>query len=658
MLSKQILYCVFNFALCLQCTATSLSGNTSLISTYKPKKTVNITDVTNLPEHKPEVAVKWTFLVYLMGSDLESKSNAGSSDLLEMMAVGSNPNVNVIVTTGGANKDNSSQGGINWRKINRWKIEKNNATPIAYNAPTNDMANPAMLTDFVTWGQNNYPAEKYALILWDHGGATDGYGHDENSHNMLSIMQIRKALENAYAVTQKRFELFGFDACLMANLEALYNFRTFSRYYIASEDLEPGHGWNYTPIISALANGQAVDGVALGKVIADGFIAQAQQQKTTGITLSLTDNTKLDPVFSALDGFIKSLSKSSRSRGVIKFLPVAKGRSNTEEYGKSAHQPEASSDVIDIGDFAKNVKQHDPSVTAEADALIGAINNAILYDVKDKQNPNATGLTLFLPFHKLANQEAIPQILNKYNSIAFPDFYRQFIRNFVDDALADDTKPEVPEGLQENDNALEAVCTSIDYDEAFVVLMTPDEDEDDVINFMGVMLPDAVESTDEGISIQYQWDGQWIGLNGEPASVGDIYETEFEDEDGNLYPVTMLEIPVMLNDEIVTLEFIIDEDGSFELNNIIPEADENGLIPKETITIEPGDIITLLYEQYNTTTDESLWKEGAQFEVDSEEDLELEVINLPVGQYLIGYSITDLYQNEEFFLNENVFEVR
>lgn len=53
MLSKQILYCVFNFALCLQCTATSLSGNTSLISPYKPEKTVNITDVTNLPEHTP-----------------------------------------------------------------------------------------------------------------------------------------------------------------------------------------------------------------------------------------------------------------------------------------------------------------------------------------------------------------------------------------------------------------------------------------------------------------------------------------------------------------------------------------------------------------------------------------------------------------------------
>lgn len=213
-----------------------------------------------------------------MGSDLESKSNAGSSDLLEMMVVGSNPNVNVIVTTGGANKDNSSQGGINWRKINRWKIE-NNATPIAYNAPTNDMANPAMLTDFVTWGQNNYPAENMLLSYGITVAPLMAMAMMKTATICYLLCKLEKALENAYAVTQKRFELFGFDACLMANLEALYNFRTFSRYYIASEDLEPGHGWNYTPILSALANGQAVDGVALGKVIADGFIAQGAAAK-------------------------------------------------------------------------------------------------------------------------------------------------------------------------------------------------------------------------------------------------------------------------------------------------------------------------------------------------------------------------------------------
>lgn len=609
------------------------------------------------PSHA-QTPAKWTFLVYLMGSDLESEGNAGTNDLAEMMAVGSNPNVNVIVTTGGANKDDAAKGGINWRKISRWKIEKGKRTAIPYSAPNNDMASVSNMADFISWGQTTYPAEKYVLILWDHGGATDGYGGDENSKKMMSIMQVKEALTRAYAATQKRFELFGFDACLMANLEALYNFRSFSRYYIASEELEPGHGWNYTPILKALATNQVEDGAALGKVIADGFIAQAKEQETTGITLSVTDNTKLDPLFSALDGFVKSLAKTSRAAGVIKYLPVAKSRSTTEEYGKSAKEPETSSDVVDIGDFAKNMKKLDPTVSAQADAVISALRSAVLYQVKDKQNPNATGLTLFMPFHKLGDKAGIPEMLKKYNSTDFPDFYRQFIRNFVDDAIADKQKPEVPAGIVEKDNHLEAVCTSDDYDEAYVMLMTPDDEDDDVINFLGVMLPDAVETGDAGITIKYDWDGQWIGLNGHPASVGDIYETEFEDEDGNLFPVTMLEIPVLLNDEPVTLEFIIDEEGNFELNDILPEPDENGLLPKITYTIEPGDVITLLYEQYNTKTDEVTWKEGVQFKVESEDDLELGIIELPKGQYLLGYSITDLHQNEEFFLNETVFEVK
>ncbi len=632
---------------------TSVNSPVGVSTPTKGKTDLNhvVQPITN-----QQAIAKWTFLVYLMGSDLESKNDAGTADIHEMMAVGSNSNVNVIVTTGGANKDDSALGGINWKKINRWKIEKGKASPIAYSPNSNDMANPAMLTDFIIWGQTEYPAEKYVLVLWDHGGATDGYGFDELSNNLLSIMQIRQAMDNALAETQKTFELFGFDACLMANLEALYNFHSFSHYYIASEELEPGHGWDYTPIISAMANNLVADGIALGKVIADGFIAQAKEQGTKSITLSVTDNKKLDQVMVSLDRFVKNLAITSRSTGAIKYLPVVKSRSKTEEYGKSAKVPESSRDVVDIGDFAKNVKIQDPSVNETADGLISAINDAVIYQVKDKQNPNATGLTLFLPYHQLKDKDNFPEIIAKYNAIDFPDFYRQFIGNFVDDFFADNTKPEVPDGLEGSENSLEAVCISDDYQDAFVVLMTPDEEEDDVINFLGVMLPDFVEQTDNGISIQYEWDGQWIGLNGVPATVGDIYETDFEDEEGNLFSVIILEIPVLLNDDVVTLEFIIAEEG-YELSDIIPEANEYGLFPKETIVIEPGDIITLLYEQYNTSTDESSWIDGAQIEVDSEEDLELDVINLPAGQYLIGYYITDLHQNEEFLLNETIFVV-
>lgn len=601
---------------------------------------------------------KWTFLVYLIGSDLESGGGAGSSDLREMMAVGSNLNANIIVTTGGANKDNSTQpGGINWRKINRWMIEKGKMKSIPYTPASNDMATVKNLTDFITWGQASYPADKYALILWDHGGAIDGFGHDEVSKNMFKVMQIKDAMEKAYTITKKRFEVLGFDACLMANIEVLANFKTFSNYFVASEELEPGHGWNYTPILSAMTSGSIKDGAALGKVIADGFLAQAMAEQTKGITLSVTDNSKTDAVLTALDEFVQSLSVTSRKTGAIKYLAVSKGRSQTEEYGKSSREPSESVDVIDIVDFAKNVKKEEPSVSVKADALIAAIQKAVVYHVKDKTNPNASGLTVFLPFNKLDKKEKIANVVAEYNKINFSETYKNFVQNFIDDALADGTSPEVPNGVTEEDNLIEAVCTSDDYDEAYVVLMTPDTEDDDIINFLGVMLPDDVIYTDQGVDIQYQWDGQWVGLNGVPASIADMYNTEFEADNGDLIPVTIVEIPVLLNGEVVTLQFTIDEEGVFILNDILPEIDDEGLFPKETITIEEGDEITLLYEQYNTVTDESNWLEGDTFTIDSEDDLELSMIDLPKGQYLIGYSITDLHQNEEFFMNENIFTI-
>lgn len=605
---------------------------------------------------KAQTGNKWTFLVYLNGSDLESKGGAGTSDLKEMMAIGSNSNVTVIVTTGGANKNNSQKpGGINWRKINRWKIEKGKMTPIPFTATSNDMASPENLSDFIAWGQKTYPADKYALVLWDHGGAIDGYGHDEISNKMLSIMQLKESLEKAYTITNKRFELFGFDACLMANLEALANFKSFSNYFIASEELEPGHGWNYTPILKALSTGTASDGAALGKIIADGFLEQSKSEKTKGITLSVSDNSKVGGVLKALDEFVKSLSTSSRSTGAIKYLPVSKARSKAEEYGKSPEAPENASDVVDIVDFVKHVKKEDPSSSVKADALIAAIKAAIVYNVKDKTNPHANGLTMFLPFNKLDNKEGIANVLADYKKIEFSKTYQQFVQNFVNDALSDGTKPEVPNGVKEENNIIEATCTSDDYDEAYVVLMTPDDKDDDVINFMGVMLPDEEKNTDNGVTFKYKWEGQWIGLNGNVASIAEMYTTEFESEDGDLIPVVVLEIPILLNEEPVTLEFIIDEEGEYILNEITPHADEDGLFPKETITINPGDKMTLLYEQYNTTTDESTWKEGKSFKINSEDDLSLDMIDLPKGFYMVGYSITDLHQNEEFFLNDDVF---
>jgi hypothetical protein len=340
------------------------------------------------------------------------------------------------------------------------------------------------------------------------------------------------------------------------------------------------------------------------------------------------------------------------------YIPVSKGRSKAEEYGKSDEDPGESSDVVDIADFANQVKANNPALAASADALIRSIKEAVVYKVKDKTRPNANGLSMFFPYNKIKNKAGIKTVMAEYSKIPFSPTYLKFLNVYTGLAAADVTKPEVPQGVTDHDNIVEAVCTSEDFDEAFVVLIAPDEKDENVITFLGVMLPDEVAETDDGVAIKYNWDGQWIGLNGEPANISDMYETEYEDEDGNTVKLTLLEIPAKINDEYVILEFTVDEDGSYELSNIMPEADESGLFPKKTITIEPGDKMTLLYNKYDMTTDEEFEEEGETFTLNSEDDIELSIISLKPGDYLIGYAIYDCNRNEDFFLNDNVFTIK
>jgi len=145
----------------------------------------------------------------------EEKGNSGTNDLAEMTAAGSTENVNVIVTTGGTNKPG-------WKEIKRWKIENGNQVPIDFTAADNDMANTQNLTDFINWAIATYPADKYVLDLWNHGMDIRGYGHDENTDQEMKIPALQAAIANTdFVKAGNRFEIIGFDACLMGKKQNL-----------------------------------------------------------------------------------------------------------------------------------------------------------------------------------------------------------------------------------------------------------------------------------------------------------------------------------------------------------------------------------------------------------------------------------------------------
>ena len=106
------------------------------------------------------------------------------------------------------------------------------------------MTDPNTLASFIQFCAKEAPADRYILIFWDHGGGSvTGYGYDERYPNdTMDIGEIGKALKNGGV----KFDLVGFDACLMGTLETAIAVEPYADYMLASEESEPGTGWYYT----------------------------------------------------------------------------------------------------------------------------------------------------------------------------------------------------------------------------------------------------------------------------------------------------------------------------------------------------------------------------------------------------------------------------
>ncbi len=175
---------------------------------------------------------KYTLMVYMCGSNLESDGGYASSDLEEMLKSSLADEVNLLVYTGGAKR--WFDYGISNKTNQIYKIENHKLNLVATDIGVKAMGNPNTLLEFLNFGKENYPAQKYSLIMWDHGGGADyGFGLDElaNKNDALLIDEMKQALDSF----GQKLEFIGFDACLMANLETAYALKNNANYLIASE---------------------------------------------------------------------------------------------------------------------------------------------------------------------------------------------------------------------------------------------------------------------------------------------------------------------------------------------------------------------------------------------------------------------------------------
>ncbi|HEU4338772.1 MAG TPA: clostripain-related cysteine peptidase, partial [Planctomycetota bacterium] len=544
---------------------------------------------------------QWTVMVYLAADcDLEADM---LEDLREMAATGSTPDMNIVVlvdrTPKGKPKGKYTNKGVlnleNWNGTKLLHVQKGKLRELADLGEKN-LGDPAVLRDFVRRAASDFPAKKFALILSDHGMSWPGACADETDNDdHLTLPEIRGALEDVTRETGP-FELLGFDACLMANLEVAQAVAPVAKVMVASEELEPGYGWSYTPTLAALALKPAMSGAELGRVIADEYKAFFQKSKIKSIrqqgeriTLSVIALDRVEAVARAAGELGEKAASLVKAKRRESWVRIARARSFTENYGRSGDPSDEGSHVYSIVHLAQQLKREAPDVAAEA--LEKAAKDAVLYSVRGRGCPNAHGLTVYFP----PDGETLKR--DKYlEAVGAEGKWARFLAAYAGISSEDTEKPNLKATKTDDaelgdKDSVTITCTASadDIAETYFVLATKEEGE---ILVLGAL---PTEVGDEG-ELEEEWDGHWFTIEDDEGYVV-APMTDFEEigEDEYLAQVPA-QVRVSDGDEWVdvTLHFLV-KIGEDDLKGELVYAFADTKFGPLEIDLEEGDLVRPVY---------------------------------------------------------------
>ena len=355
---------------------------------------------------------KVTIMVYMCGADLESRSGMGTKDLQEMLNATLGSKVKLIVYTGGSTAWRNDK--VSYKVNQIWQIDNGKMKCLNDNAGTASMTSPSTLSSFIQYCAKNFKANRYALILWDHGsGSVSGYGYDERNarSGSMTLAGLNTAFENGGV----KFDFIGFDACLMATVENALMCSKHADYLIASEETEPGIGWYYTDWLTALGKNTSMDTLDIGQKICDDFVSKcASSCRGQQTTLSVVDLAELShTVPDKLTAFSKSVSALIANK---EYQTVSAARSDSREFGASSRV-----DQVDMADLCARLN------TKESQALAKTLKEAVKYN-RTGNISNAYGLSIYFPYNKISN---VDKAVSTYAAIGMDDSYSQAIRDFA-----------------------------------------------------------------------------------------------------------------------------------------------------------------------------------------------------------------------------------
>lgn len=360
---------------------------------------------------------KHTVMLYLVGADLESggsRSSGGAAtrDLLEI--IGSDydqSRITVLVMAGGATKWFNSAVDINDTAV--YEVVDDSLVKRETNGVVG-MGNADTLSRFINYGYQKYPAEKYSLILWDHGGGPLGglmLDHVSGDH-FKSVLEVKNALEQTPAAQEKLY-LLGFDACLEGSVEIANVFSPYAHQLVVSEESEPGLGWNYQFLKELAADESPAETAAR---VVDLYFEQYKSADSLKLTLSSINLDKIQELTEKSKVFFEAVSHQLNAGSFSEFAAL---RQQLEPVSMDNKK-------LDLVDLTEMVEAYGKYAPDEAADLTNMIQETIQYE---KHNQGvSSGLSVYFPYYDSNKYYKINA--TNYEKLGFDSGYTGFIDSF------------------------------------------------------------------------------------------------------------------------------------------------------------------------------------------------------------------------------------
>ena len=352
-------------------------------------------------------------LSYIVGSDLENAHGLATANLNQMIdATKQGDHLSFVLQAGGSSRWFTS--GIEENANGRYLIKNGKLTYIDEIDPTLSLSDPKQLEDFIVWATKAYPADRYMLVLWDHGGGFSlGYGIDNLNkragQDTMYVSEFANALKNAGV----KFDLIGFDACLMQNLETAFAIEPYADYYLASEEVESGLGWTYTSAFGKLAQDPTIPTLEFAKELISAFDVYNTIAKDGKVdsqsTLSIVDLTMVKPVYEELLKVLKASDDAIKEDGES-FAEIALAANKAYTFHNN--------EQIDLVNYLRILDSVDyrGKICAE-DACLGVADYVLA--MIPYQNKNSAegiyGMSFTFPVQFLMNYDAVYKQLKAFN---------------------------------------------------------------------------------------------------------------------------------------------------------------------------------------------------------------------------------------------------